>query len=82
MEDVLGSKDFGTSSDGYDSFVNGGEEGIYKGDPNKETIQYTLLKETGVVGKTSPSQYMPSVEHKHSLSEGIPTRREANSLYH
>ena len=39
LEDVLGSKDFGTSLDGYDSFVNDDEEGIAKFDPNKEGYQ-------------------------------------------
>ena len=39
LEDVLGSEDFGTSLDGYDSFVNDYEEGIAKFDPNKEGYQ-------------------------------------------
>ena len=34
LKDVLGSKDFGTSLDGYDSFINDNEEGVAKGDPN------------------------------------------------
>ena len=34
LEDALGSEDFGTSLDGYDSFINDDEEGIAKGDPN------------------------------------------------
>ena len=34
LEDVLGSKDFGTSVDGCYSFVNDYEEGIAKVDPN------------------------------------------------
>ena len=39
MEDALGSEDFGTSLDGYYSFVNDDEEGIAKGDPNEEGYQ-------------------------------------------
>ena len=34
LEGVIGSKDFGASLDGYDSFINDDEEGISKGDPN------------------------------------------------
>ena len=30
----LGSEDFGTSLDGYDSFMNDNEEGIAKGETN------------------------------------------------
>ena len=39
MEDALGREDFGTSLDGYESFINDYEEGIGKGDPNKEGYQ-------------------------------------------
>ena len=39
MEDVLGRKEFGTSLDGYHSFINDDEEVIAKGDPNKEGYQ-------------------------------------------
>ena len=39
LEDVLGSKDFGTSLDGYDSFINGDEEGIAKCGTNEEGFQ-------------------------------------------
>ena len=39
MEDALGRKYFGTSLDGYDSFMNDDEGGIAKGDPNKEGYQ-------------------------------------------
>ena len=39
LEDVLGSKDFGTSLDGYESFMNDDEEGIAKFDTNKEGYQ-------------------------------------------
>ena len=39
LEDVLGSEDFGTRLDEYDSFINDDEEGIAKGDPNKEGYQ-------------------------------------------
>ena len=39
LEDGLGSEDFGTSLDGYDSFINYDEEGIDKGDPNEEGYQ-------------------------------------------
>ena len=35
----FGSKDFVTSLDGYESFINDYEEGIAKGDPNKEGYQ-------------------------------------------
>ena len=35
MEYVIGSEDFGTSLDGYDSLINGDEGGIDKGDTNK-----------------------------------------------
>ena len=34
LEDELVSEDFGTSLDGYGSFINDYEEGIAKGDPN------------------------------------------------
>ena len=34
LEDVLLSKELGTSLYGYDSFINDDEEGIAKGDPN------------------------------------------------
>ena len=36
LEDALGSKDFGTSLDGYDSFVNDDVEDIDKGYPYKD----------------------------------------------
>ena len=36
LEDALGSEDVVTSLDGYDYFINDYEEGIAKGDPNKE----------------------------------------------
>ena len=36
LEDVLGSKDHGTSFCGYNYFMNDDEEGIPKGDTNKE----------------------------------------------
>ena len=39
LGDKLGSEDFGTSLDGYDSFTNHDKEGIAKGDPNKEGYQ-------------------------------------------
>ena len=39
LEDALRSEEFGTSLDGYDSFMNGDEEGIFKGVPNKEGFQ-------------------------------------------
>ena len=39
LEDVIGSKDFGTSLDVYYSFVNDDEESIDNGDPNKEVYQ-------------------------------------------
>ena len=39
MEDGLGIQYFGTSLDGYDSFINDDEEGIAKGDPNRERYQ-------------------------------------------
>ena len=39
LEDSLGSEDFGTSLDGYYSFMNDDEEGISKGDPNEEGYQ-------------------------------------------
>ena len=39
MEDVLEIEYFVTSLDGYDSFINDDEEGIAKGDPNKEGYQ-------------------------------------------
>ena len=39
LEDKLGSEDFGTSLDGYDSFMNDDEEGIAKGDFNEEGYQ-------------------------------------------
>ena len=39
MEDSLGSEDFGTNLDGYDSFINKDEEGVAKGEPNKEEYQ-------------------------------------------
>ena len=41
-----------------------------------ETRRSTLIKENGGVGTTSQEQIMPSVGHKHSLSEDIPDRRE------
>ena len=41
LEDSLGSDDFCTSLDGYDSFINDDEEGIAKGDPNEEGYQGT-----------------------------------------
>ena len=39
LEDALGSEYFGTSLDGYESFINDDEEGISKGDPNEEEYQ-------------------------------------------
>ena len=45
-----------------------------------ETRRSTLLKETGGGGTTSREQDMPRAIHKHSLSMGIPTRRQTNSL--
>ena len=39
LEDVLGSEDFGTSLDIYDSFINDNEDGIDKGDPNYQGYQ-------------------------------------------
>ena len=39
MEDVLVSKDFGTSLDRCESFMNDYEEGIAKGDPKEEGYQ-------------------------------------------
>ena len=39
LEDALRSEDFGTSLDVYDSFINDDEDGIDKGDPNKEGYQ-------------------------------------------
>ena len=39
LEDVLGSEEFGTGLDGYESFMNDDEEGINKGDPNEEGYQ-------------------------------------------
>ena len=39
LEDALGSEELGTSLDGYDFFIDDNEEGIYKGDPNKEGYQ-------------------------------------------
>ena len=36
MEASLGSEYFGTSVDGYESFVNDDEEVIAKGEPNEE----------------------------------------------
>ena len=39
LEDALVSKEFGTSLDGYDSFINDDEEVIAKGDPNEEVYQ-------------------------------------------
>ena len=39
LEDALGSKDFDTSLYGYEYFINDDEEGIAKGEPNKEGYQ-------------------------------------------
>ena len=39
LEYALGSEEFVTSLDGYDSFINEDEEGIAKSDPNKEGYQ-------------------------------------------
>ena len=39
LEDELGSEDFGTSLDGYKSFMNDDEEGIAKGDPDEGDIK-------------------------------------------
>ena len=39
LKHTLGSKDFGTSLDGYNPFINDYEEGIAKGEPNKEGYQ-------------------------------------------
>ena len=39
LEDVLGSENFGTSLDVYESFMNDDEEGVAKGGPNKEGYQ-------------------------------------------
>ena len=39
LEDALGSKDFGTSLDVYDSLINNYEKGIPKGEPNEEGYQ-------------------------------------------
>ena len=36
LEDVLGSENFGTSFDGYESFINDDEKGVSKGYPNQE----------------------------------------------
>ena len=41
LEYVLGSEDFGSSLDGYDSFINDDEEDIAKCDPNEERYQGT-----------------------------------------
>ena len=47
-----------------------------------ETRLSTVLKEADRVGTTILAEDIPRVGHKHSLSEGIPTRRETNSLDH
>ena len=39
LEDSLGSKDFCTSLDGYENFVNDDKEVIDKGDPNEDGYQ-------------------------------------------
>ena len=39
LESALGSEYFGTSLDGYDSFINDDEDGIAKGDPNEDVYQ-------------------------------------------
>ena len=39
LEDALGSEGFGTIFNGYDYFINDDEEGISKGDTNKEVYQ-------------------------------------------
>ena len=39
LEDALGGEGFGTSFDGYESFVNDDKEGISKGEPNEEGYQ-------------------------------------------
>ena len=39
LEDALGSEDFVTSLDGYESFINDDEQAIVKGDPNEEGHQ-------------------------------------------
>ena len=39
LEDVIGSEDFVNSLDGYESLINDNEEGISKGDTNKEGYQ-------------------------------------------
>ena len=39
LEYALGSKDFGLSLGGYESFINDDEEGFSKGDPNEEVYQ-------------------------------------------
>ena len=48
-KNAVGSKDFGTSLDGYESLINDDEEGIVKGDHNKEGYQgppdYTEIDE-------------------------------------
>ena len=36
LEDVMGSKDFGTGLGVYDSFINEFDDGITKGDPNED----------------------------------------------
>ena len=40
LEDSLVSEDFGTSLDGYYSFVNDDDEGIAKVEPNEEVYQW------------------------------------------
>ena len=42
----------------------------------------TILEENGVGGTTSRAQNMLRVVNKHSLNEGITTRKETNSLEH
>ena len=42
LENVLGSKKFGTSLDENDLFINDDEEDIAKGDPNEEGYQGPL----------------------------------------
>ena len=39
LEDALGSEEFGTSLDEYDSFIDDDEESIANGDPNEEGYQ-------------------------------------------
>ena len=39
MEDILGSEDFGTILDEYNSFINDAEDSIAKGDPNEEVYK-------------------------------------------